>query len=106
MIIRIKNAIAIKSSKVYVLHTFSTLSISKLLKNEGFIESFTTGFFIENNMYLRLKLKYQGNKKIPLIRFLCRVSSPSFRVYTNSFNIPKVFGGAGVAVLLCLTCLF
>jgi small subunit ribosomal protein S8 len=104
MVIRIKNSILIKSPKVNVIRTNLILNIVKILKEEGFIESFEeTGqvFLTESGFihkYISITLKYKGIKQRSYITNLKRVSKPGYRVYANYRNIPKVLGGVGIAV--------
>nr|YP_010700231.1 ribosomal protein S8 [Euglena deses]WCH63375.1 ribosomal protein S8 [Euglena deses] len=104
MLIRIKNANMIKSSTVIIIKNCLTLSITKLLKDEGFIESFEECgpvYLTENsfvNKHISLTLKYKGIKQNPYITNLKRISKPGLRVYVNCRNIPKVLGGIGTAV--------
>lgn len=104
MLTRIRNANIVKSRNTVVLRTKLTLSICKILKQEGFIDSFEefgevvfteTGFF---HKCILVTLKYKGIKQKPYITSLKRVSKPGFRIYVNQNNIPKVLGGVGVAV--------
>ena len=52
-----------------------------------------------------LRLKYRSNilttnrKKESCITNLKRISKPGLRIYTNSKEIPKVLGGAGILIL-------
>lgn len=98
MLTRIRNANLAKLSKVFVLQTDLTTSISKILKEEGFIETFETGFFINNETYISITLKFKDSKQKPYITSLKRVSKPGIRVYTKVSNIPRVLGGIGVVV--------
>lgn len=104
MLVRIKNALMVKSREVNVVRTNLNLNIAKLLKEEGFIDSYeefgnlytSNESFVSSN--LQLVLKYKGVKQKPYITNIKRISRPGFRVYTNYKNIPKIMGGIGVAV--------
>lgn len=104
MLTRIRNAILIKSPDVVVIKNRLTLNITKLLKQEGFIESFEECgpvYLTENsfvNKQICITLKYKGIKQTPYITNLKRISKPGLRVYANYKNIPKVLGGIGTAV--------
>lgn len=106
MISRMKNSILIKSRTVLVLRTNLIINIAKILKEEGFIESYEEcgEFYMSDKgfiyKYVSLTLKYKGVKQKSYITGLKRVSKPGFRVYVNSKNIPKVLGGLGVAVFV------
>ena len=45
----------------------------------------------------RIQLKY--NDETSVITGLKRVSTPGLRKYTNAEEIPRVFGGLGIAVI-------
>lgn len=104
MVTRIKNAVMVKSPSVSVVRTTLVLSIVKILKEEGFIESFeefgevylTEKGFV--NRYILITLKYKGIKQKSYITELKRISKPGYRVYSNYRDIPKVLGGIGIAV--------
>nr|YP_009145407.1 ribosomal protein S8 [Cryptoglena skujai]AKL39032.1 ribosomal protein S8 [Cryptoglena skujai] len=102
MLTRIRNSNLRRSRKVKVIKTNLTLNIAKILKQEGFIESFDVVSNLElNNSYdfILITLKFKGLKQKPYITQLKRISKPGFRVYVSHNNIPKVLGGIGIAVL-------
>lgn len=99
MLTRMRNANLVKLSKVLVLQTDLTISISNILKEEGFIETFETGFLINNISYLQITLKFKSSKQRPYITSLKRISRPGIRVYTKASSIPKVLGGVGIIIL-------
>jgi len=72
-------------------------SIVKLLKQEGFIDNYK---LIKDNKQgiLRIYLKYLKNGT-PAILGLKRISRPGLRVYKKSDELPKVYGGLGIAIL-------
>ena len=104
MICRIKNAVMVKAREVWVVRNKLTLSVAKLLKEEGFIDSFEECgdvYMTKKGLiykHICISLKYKGVKQKPYITNLKRVSKPGLRVYTNYKNAPKVLGGIGVAV--------
>lgn len=108
MLTRIRNAVLVKSRTVNIVRTNVNYEIAKILKREGFIESFEEhgeAFLTEKGFVkqkIRITLKYKGEKQKPYISHLKRISKPGLRVYVNSRNIPKVLGGIGVAV--CAVC--
>lgn len=101
MLTRIRNSNLRRSSKVKIIKTNLTLSIAKILKQEGFIESFDVASNTDMNRsfdIIVITLKYKGVKQEPYITYLKRISRPGFRVYVNHNNIPRVLGGVGVAI--------
>ena len=71
-------------------------SIAVVLKDEGYIENFSTN---ENNgkPLLNIELKYYAGQ--PVIEKIQRVSKPGLRIYKASDDIPKVMNGLGVAIV-------
>nr|YP_010563858.1 ribosomal protein S8 [Coelastrum microporum]UWM13111.1 ribosomal protein S8 [Coelastrum microporum] len=102
MLTRIRNACMVKKSNVLIPFTKMNQKIAQILEKEGFIQSF---FFEEDSNMLVLKFKYRSKKtlngkiKESCITNLKRISKPGLRIYTNSQDIPKVLGGAGIYIL-------
>jgi len=96
MLIRIKNAQAIK--KLYVSMPLSKikLAIAGLLKTEGYINDFQCETQKAKSV-LSIFLKYHLNQ--PVIASLKRVSRPSLRIYRSATQLPLVVGGLGIAII-------
>lgn len=71
-------------------------AISKVLQDEGYIESFEASV-VEGKPTLTITLKYYEGT--PVIEKLQRVSRPGLRVYKNAEELPKVNGGLGIAII-------
>lgn len=98
MLTRIRNATMVKHRLVRVPSTKMCLEITKILKEEGFIESFQNR--PENHPNdLVLFLKYTGKTEESVISKLERVSKPGLRVYSSSKTLPKVLNNLGIAIL-------
>ena len=98
MLTRIRNATMVKHRIVQILHTKTSLAITKILEKEGFIESFE--IYEDNKIkYLLLSLKYTGKTQDSVICKIKRISKPGLRVYANSKNLPNVLNNLGVAIL-------
>lgn len=98
MLTRIRNSCLVKHSTTVVPTTKMTLSIARVLQQEGFIDSFEeAGEGIDK--HLVLSLKYKGRNRQPIINTLKRVSKPGLRVYSNCKELPRVLGGIGVAIV-------
>ncbi|CCP38122.1 30S ribosomal protein S8 (plastid) [Chondrus crispus] len=98
MLTRIRNANLAKHQIVQVPATKMTRNIIKVLQEEGFVYEFEEiGDQLRN--YLLISLKYKGDKKLPVITALKRVSKPGLRVYANYKELPKVLGGIGIAII-------
>jgi small subunit ribosomal protein S8 len=98
MLTRIRNANMVKHQIVQIPSTKMSLAITKILKEEGFIEDFEN--YSENEKkYLLISLKYSGKSRKPIICKIERVSKPGLRVYTNSKKLPRVLGDLGIAII-------
>lgn len=98
MLTRIRNACSVRHPTTQVPTTKMTLSIAKVLKDEGFIEDYEeTGEGIDKQLVIALK--YKGKNRQPLINTLKRVSKPGLRVYSTSKDLPRVLGGIGIAIV-------
>ena len=98
MLTRIRNAIMVKHRVVQILNTKISLAITKILEEEGFIESFET--YEENTIkYILVSLKYTQKSRESVICKLERVSKPGLRVYANSKTLPKVLDNLGIAII-------
>ena len=97
MLTRIRNAVMVQHESVAIPASKMKIAIAKILKDEGFIADYE----IEGDKtkkQVKITLKYDEVKR-PFINGLKRVSKPGLRVYVPSSQIPKVYGGAGIAVL-------
>ena len=96
MLTRIRNGHAVKSNAVSMPSSNIKESISRVLKEEGFIDESV----IEDNngrRTLTLTLRYFDGE--PVISQLRRLSRPGKRVYCRSNDIPAVNNGLGVVVV-------
>ncbi|KAF0091048.1 MAG: small subunit ribosomal protein S8 [Fusobacteria bacterium] len=95
---RVRNANTAMKKSVDIPASNIKLSLTQILKDEGFIKDFEVikeEETIKKN--IRVYLKY--DQKTRVISGLKRISKPSLRVYVGKEDIPKVLGGLGVAVL-------
>jgi small subunit ribosomal protein S8 len=102
MLTRVRNSLMIGQSLVAMPNTKIKAEIARILKEEGYIESFeVVDGEIPTRQVLRLKLKYVGERRQrrSVITGLERVSRPGRRVYTPKSEIPWVLSGMGVAIL-------
>lgn len=98
MLTRIRNANIMKYDTVEVLGSKMTEEISRILKQEGYIEDYTVEKNIAGNK-ITLTLKYANNKKEKVITGLKRISKPGLRVYAKASELPKVLNGLGIAII-------
>jgi small subunit ribosomal protein S8 len=98
MLTRIRNANLAKHQIVQIPSTKVTRNISKVLFEEGLINSFEE---LRNglNSSLLLSLKYDGKERKPCIEKIQRVSKPGLRVYSGSKKMPRILGGFGTLIV-------
>jgi small subunit ribosomal protein S8 len=102
MLTRVRNSLMIGQALVAMPSTKIKSEIARILKEEGYIESFDV---VEGEtalrQTLRIKLKYVGERRQrkSVITGLERVSRPGRRVYTHMKEIPWVLSGMGIAIL-------
>lgn len=97
MLTRIRNAIMVRHDTVLIPASKIKLSIARILKEEGFITDYEV-IRGKPHRSIKIQLRYlEGNK--PVISGLKRVSKPGLRVYTQKKEIPRVYGGLGIAIL-------
>ena len=97
MLTRIRNGLMAKHEQVLVPSSRLKLSIARILKEEGFITDceVVRG---KPQRVIKIQLKYHDDKK-PAITDLKRVSKPGLRVHVGANEIPRVFGGLGIAIV-------
>ena len=96
MLTRIRNAIMAGHESVLVPSSKMKLSMVKILKEEGFIDRYEVLKGKPQPM-IKIYLKYTDEQ--PAILGLERVSKPGLRVYVGGHEIPRVYGGVGIAIL-------
>jgi small subunit ribosomal protein S8 len=73
------------------------LAIARVLKEEGFIRDYQVAKGkVEQEISISLKY-YDKNESA--ITGLERVSKPGLRVYVQKHEIPRVYGGLGIAIV-------
>jgi small subunit ribosomal protein S8 len=97
MLTRIRNAIMARHDNVLIPASKIKLSIASILKEEGFITDYEV---VRGKPHRSIKviLKYLDDNQ-PAISGLKRVSKPGLRVYVQKKEIPRVYGGLGIAII-------
>ena len=98
MLTRIRNAVQVRHEAVEVPASRMKSSLLKLLSDEGFITSFKSVDEDSVNKKHEVQLRYYEDKT-PVIQGLKRVSKPGLRVYVGKNEVPRYFGGIGVAFM-------
>lgn len=94
---RIRNGQSSGKPEILVPASKVKLSIAKVLKDEGYIEEFTSTVDDAGKPTLVVQLKYYQGR--PVIDRLERVSRPGLRVYKGKDELPSILGGLGVAIV-------
>ncbi|MFC1993241.1 30S ribosomal protein S8 [Chloroflexota bacterium] len=97
MLTRIRNAAMARHDIVLIPSSRMKLAIARILKGEGFINDYEVLKDKPHRM-VKVYLKY-GDENKPAIYGLERVSKPGLRVYVQQKEIPRVYGGLGIAIL-------
>ena len=97
MLTRMRNALMVRHDSVLMPASKVKLEIAKILKNEGFINDVEV---VKDKTYksIKISLKY-ASKNQPALTGIERISKPGLRVYVERGEIPRVYGGLGIAIL-------
>ena len=96
LLTRVRNAAMARHDSVMVPASKMKIAMTKILKDEGFIADYSI-VKGETQRMIKITLKYID--KQPAFIGLERVSKPGLRVYSGKGEIPRVFGGLGIAIL-------
>jgi len=97
MLTRIRNAIMVRHDSVLIPTSKMKIAIAKILKAEGFITDYEVVRGKPHQM-IKIHLRYDDSGE-PIISGLERVSKPGLRVYAGQKEIPRVYGGMGIAIV-------
>ena len=98
MLTRIRNACGSNHRRDDIPVSKMKTEIARILKENNYIQDYTTLETEEGRQVLRVRLKYAAGGQ-PVIRELQRVSTPGLRRYVGSREIPRVRNGLGLAIL-------
>ena len=97
MLTRIRNALIARHDFTDVPASKLKIALAEVLKKEGYISGFEVKSQ-ESRRTIRIQLAYTDSRE-PVITGLQRVSKPGLRVYAQRREIPRVYGGLGIAIL-------
>jgi len=97
MLVRIKNAAAVRKPTVKMPSSKTKVAIAAVLKDEGYIVDSRVTEAGPGKSQLEIVLKYYEGK--PVIERLERYSRSGLRQYRGKDALPKVLGGLGVAII-------
>ena len=95
MFTRIRNAQTARLQSVRMPSSKMKLSLCDVLKEEGYITSFSVEGDVKPEILV--VLKYHDDR--PVIEEIKRVSRPGLRIYKEADGIPKVRGGLGISII-------
>jgi small subunit ribosomal protein S8 len=98
MLTRIRNACASRHRRVDMPVSKMKIEVARILKENNYIQDYSTVETEDGKTLLRVRLKYAGGGQ-SVIRALERVSTPGLRRYVGVNEIPRVRNGLGMAIL-------
>lgn len=97
MLTQIRNGQAARLATVRVQASKFLGSVLEVLKNEGYIETFTREETGKGKAEFVIELKYHESDRV--IREVNCISKPGRRVYCEISKLPKYYNGLGIAIL-------
>lgn len=97
MLTRIRNATMVRHDSLLVPSSKVKIAIAKILKDEGFVADYEVVKGKPHRM-LKIHLRYD-DKGVPMLNGLERVSKPGLKIYIQRREVPRVYGGMGIAVI-------
>lgn len=97
MLVRIKNAAAVRKPTVKMPSSKTKVAIATVLKDEGYILDSRVTEIGPGKSELEISLKYYEGK--PVIERLKRYSRPGLRQYRGKDELPNVLSGLGVSII-------
>ena len=98
MLTRIRNGLSAEHDTVEIPASKMKIEIARILKQEGYINSYTVEGETAKDKTITVELKY-GPDKEKVITGLKRISKPGLRVYARANELPRVLNGLGIAII-------
>ena len=97
MLTRIRNALVARHDFTNMPASKVKISLAETLKKEGFIRDYEV---LQEGVRrtVRVNLAYT-DKREPTITGLQRISKPGLRVFVGKREVPRVYGGLGIAII-------
>ncbi|HUB86423.1 MAG TPA: 30S ribosomal protein S8 [Verrucomicrobiae bacterium] len=95
MLTRLRNGGRALLPAIELPHSRIKEDLAKILKSEGYVGDVA----VEGNAVKKIKIRLKYNGKKNVIEGMKRISKPGLRKYVGATEIPRVFGGLGIAVL-------
>jgi small subunit ribosomal protein S8 len=97
MLTRIRNGLQARHAAVEMPASKIKSAIAEVLKDEGYIKGYSQ-VGEGPTRKLKVELRYVG-KNEPVLIGIKRISKPGLRVYSPASDIPRVYGGLGIAIV-------
>ena len=98
LLTRIRNAGMARHASTRVPHSKIKETIVQILKDEGYIDSFSVDGVQGPEKHIVVYLKYIDGRRM-VINEIKRISKPGRRVYFPAKELPKVRAGLGVSIV-------
>ena len=97
MLTRIRNANTVGHELVEIPASKMKKSIAEILLEEGYIGGYDV---VDDNKQgiIKVQMKYGANKE-RVINGIKKISKPGLKVYAKANEVPRVFGGLGIAII-------
>ena len=96
LLTRVRNAAMARHDSVSIPASKMKIAVARILKDEGFISDFS---IVKGEPQRTIKITLKYIDKQPAFIGLERVSKPGLRIYSGKKEIPRVYGGLGIAVI-------
>ena len=97
MLTRIRNALVARHDFTEMPASRLKAAVAEVLRKEGYIGGYEVREAGTRKM-IRVALVYSATRE-PMIAGLQRVSKPGLRVFAARREIPRVYGGLGIAIM-------
>lgn len=99
MLARIRNASQARHERTEIPGSKLKLRVAQLLKDEGYVADVQSVPGEAGRSTITVFLKYAGRDRTSAIAGMRRRSRPGRRLYVSCDELPRVYAGAGVAIL-------
>ena len=98
MLTRIRNALGVRHDTVSIPASKTKIQMAKILQDQGFVKGYQVLDTDAPQATIKISLDYLSHNG-PTMTGLKRVSRPGLRVYVGKNEIPRYYGGLGVAII-------
>ncbi len=98
LLTRIRNATKAKHARVDVPASKLKTEVVRIMKEEGFIQTYKLVEESKSHKILRVFLKYSSDRR-SAITDLKRVSKPGRRQYSGAKDLRSIIGGLGISIV-------